>query len=92
MTWEAALETILPELGKPGVPGVGVQTQLQVVVIKGFDHLRLQLHSDSSLCFLLITLHNLVTVCPAITAGAREKRTGYNGANTEHKPQNKTLS
>ena len=71
---EAALETVLPELREPGVPGVSVQAQLQVVIIKGFDHLRLQLHGDSSLCFLLITLHNLVTVCPPITAGAREKK------------------
>lgn len=73
MAGQAALETILPELREPGVPGIGVQTQLQVIVIKGFDHLRLQLHGDSSLCFLLIALHNLVTVCPSITTGAREK-------------------
>ncbi|TNN65670.1 hypothetical protein EYF80_024074 [Liparis tanakae] len=31
------------------------------------------LHRDSSLRFLLITLHNLVTVCPSITAGGGEK-------------------
>lgn len=73
MAWEAALETVLPELREPGVPSVGVQTQLQVVVIKGLDHLGLQLHGDTSLCFLLIPFHNLVTICPPVTAGAREE-------------------
>lgn len=34
MTRNAALEAVLPELSKPRVPCVGVQTQLQKVLIK----------------------------------------------------------
>ena len=78
MTRQAALETILPELREPGVPGVGVQPQLQVVVVEGLDHLRLQLHGDSSFCLVLVTLDNLVAVRPSITAGAREEAITYN--------------
>lgn len=70
---KAALETVLPELGEPGVSGVAVQTQLQIVIIKGLDHLRLQLHGDSPLCFLLVSLHNLVPVGPSIAAGEKEE-------------------
>lgn len=66
MSRKATLEAILPELGEPGVPSVGVQTQLQVVVIKRFDHFRLELHGDSSLCFLLVPLYHLVTIGPPV--------------------------
>lgn len=39
MAREATLESVLPELGEPGVSPVGVQTQLQVIVVEGLDHL-----------------------------------------------------
>lgn len=66
---EATLEAVLPELGEPGVSGVGVQAQLQVIVVEGFDQFGLELHGDSTLCFLLVPLHHLVAVGPAVAAG-----------------------
>ena len=72
---QAALEAVLPELGEPGVPGVGVQTQLQEVVVERRDLRRLQLHGDAPLRLLLIALHHLVTVGPAIAA-ERERGRG----------------
>lgn len=74
VSWQAALEAVLPELSEPGVPGVGVQSQLQIVIVKGLDDLRLQLHGDSSLGLLLIALHHLIAVRPAVTARARGNR------------------
>lgn len=68
MSREATLEAVLPELGEPGVSSVGVQAQLQVVVVEGFDHFGLELHGDSTLCFLLVALDHLVTVGPAVAA------------------------
>lgn len=67
MSRKATLEAVLPELWEPGVPSVGVQMQLQVVVVKRFDHFRLELHGDSSLCFLLVPLYHLVTISPPVT-------------------------
>lgn len=69
---KATLEAVLPELGEPGVPSVGVQTQLQVVVVKRFDHFRLELHGDSSVCFLLIPLYHFVTIGPPVAVETRQ--------------------
>lgn len=63
----AALEAVLPELSEPRIPGVGVQAQLQEVFVKRRHFLRLQLYSDPSVRFLLVSLHHLVTICPSIT-------------------------
>ena len=63
---EAALEAVLPELGEPRVAGVGLQAQLQEVVVEGGDLLRLQLHCDASHRLLLVLLHHLVPVGPAV--------------------------
>lgn len=72
MTRNAALEAVLPELSKPRVPFVGVQTQLQKVLVKRLNFFRLQLHCDPTICFLLISFYHLITICPAITL--EEKR------------------
>lgn len=74
MTRNAALEAVLPKLSKPRVPCVGVQTQLQKVLVKWLNFFRLQLHCDPTICFLLISFYHLITICPAITLG--EKREG----------------
>lgn len=68
MSWKAALETVLPELGEPRVAGVGAEPELQEVVVKGGDLFRLQLHSDAAHRLLLISLHHLIAVCPTVTA------------------------
>lgn len=67
--WKATLEAVLPELGEPGVSVIGVQTQLQVVVVERFDHFRLELHGDPPLRLLLVPLHHLVTIGPPVAAG-----------------------
>lgn len=72
-----ALEAVLPELGEPRVPGVGVQAQLQEVVVKRLDLLGLQLHGDASVGFLLVSLHHLVTICPSVTDKQMNLRDSY---------------
>lgn len=67
MPWDVALEAVLPELGEPWVPGVRIEAQFQIVIIKGRDLLGVELHGDATHSFLLIALHHLISVCPAIT-------------------------
>lgn len=75
----AALEAVLPELCKPRVPGVGVQAQLQEVVVKRHHFLRLQLHSDAAVGFLLISLHHLVAICPPVAFVTKRRREAFRG-------------
>lgn len=65
---EAALKAVLPELGKPRVAGVGAEPELQEVVVKGGDLFGLQLHGDAPHGLLLVPLHHLHTVRPAVAA------------------------
>ena len=67
MSGEAALEAVLPELGEPGVAGVGAELEPQEVVVEGGDLVRLQLHGDAAHRLLLVTLHHLDAVGPAVT-------------------------
>lgn len=76
MPWNAALKSVLPELREPGVARVGVQAQLQVVVIKRQHLRRLQFDSDASICFGFITFNDFISVCPAVTE-KRQKYTYY---------------
>ena len=69
MTWDPALEAVLPELREPGVPGVSVQTQLQEVVVEGGDPLGLQLGGDTTHGLLLIALRHFSSVGPTVTGG-----------------------
>lgn len=73
MTGQTALEAVLPELGEPGVPGVGIQSQLQVVVVEGLDHRGLKLHGDAALGFLLVALNHLVAVSPPVAVSRPRK-------------------
>lgn len=68
MSGKAALKPVLPELGEPRVAGVGAEPELQEVVVEGGDLFRLQLHSDAAHSLLLVSLHHLNSVCPAVTA------------------------
>lgn len=76
MPRDAALKSVLPELRKPGVAGVGVQTQLQIVVIKRQDLWRLQFDSDASVCFRFITFNDFISVGPTVTE-KRQKNIYY---------------
>lgn len=69
---KAALEAVLPELGEPRVAGVGAEPELQEVVVEGGDLLGLQLHRDASHSLLLVSLHHLHSVGPAVTAEGEE--------------------
>lgn len=73
MSSQPALEAVLPELRKPGIPQVGVRLQVQVILIKPGHISRLQLYSDSTGRFLLVAVSNVVPVSPAIT-GQEEKK------------------
>lgn len=68
MSGKAALEAELPELWEPGVASVGAEPELQEVVVEGGDLCRLQLDRDAAHRLLLVALHHLHSVCPAITA------------------------
>lgn len=73
MTPQPALEAVLPELGEPGVPQVGVGLQVQVIIIEPGHIGRLQLYSDSTSSFLLIAISHIVPVRPTITIGGGER-------------------
>lgn len=68
MSGKAALEAELPELWEPGIASVGAEPELQEVVVEGGDLCRLQLDRDAAHRLLLVALHHLHSVCPAITA------------------------
>lgn len=65
---EAALKAVLPELGEPRVADVGAEPELQEVVVKGGDLFGLQLHGDAPHGLLLVALHHLHSVRPAVAA------------------------
>lgn len=70
---ETALEAVLPELGEPRVAGVGAQPELQEVVVEGGDLFRVQLHGDATHRLLLVSLHHLDPVGPAVAAEGKSK-------------------
>lgn len=87
MSGKAALEAELPELWEPGVASVGAEPELQEVVVEGGDLCRLQLDRDAAHRLLLVALHHLHSVCPAITAeGERGVQGGkkFGGSNRSH--------
>lgn len=65
---KTALEAVLPELGEPWIAGVRAEFELQEVIVEGGDLFRVQLHGDASHGLVLITLHHLHPVRPAVTA------------------------
>lgn len=72
MSGKAALEAVLPELREPRVAGVGAEPELQEVIVEGGDLFRLQLHRDAPHRLLLVPLHHLHSVCPAVATRERE--------------------
>lgn len=68
MSPQSALEAMLPELGEPRVPQVGVGLQVQVVAVEPGHVGRLQLYGDATRCLLLVAVGHIVPVSPAITA------------------------
>lgn len=74
MSGKAALKAVLPELREPGVAGVGAEPELQEVIIEGGDLCGLQLHGDAPHRLLLVALHHLHAVCPAVTAREKKKQ------------------
>lgn len=65
---KATLKAVLPKLWEPWIAGVGAELELQEVTVEGGDLFRVQLHSDATNGFMLIPLHHLNAVCPAVTA------------------------
>lgn len=82
MTLEAAVKAVLPELGEPGVPGVVLRPQLQVVVVKPLDVGGLELDGDAAGCFSHVAIRHVVAVGPAVTANTEEL----------HEPQSQLMS
>lgn len=72
VTLEAAVEAVLPELGEPGVPGVVLRPQLQVVVVEPLDVGRLELDGDAAGRFPHVAVRHVVAVGPAVTAKTEE--------------------
>lgn len=68
MSGKATLKAVLPKLWEPWIAGVGAELELQEVTVEGGDLFRVQLHSDATNGFMLIPLHHLNAVCPAVTA------------------------
>ena len=58
---------MLPELGEPWVAGVGAEPELQEVIVEGGHLCGLQLHGDATHGLVLVALHHLHSVCPAVT-------------------------
>lgn len=67
VTLEAAVEAVLPELGEPGVPGVVLRSQLQVVVVEPLDVGRLELDGDAAGRLPHVAVRHVVAVGPAVT-------------------------
>lgn len=64
---QPALEAVLPELGEPGVPQVGVGLQVQVVIVEPGHVRRLQLDGDPASRLPLVAISHIVPVGPAVT-------------------------
>lgn len=74
VAFESAVEAMLPELRKPGVPVVVLRTELQVVLIEPLHVSRLELDGDSTGRFLHKAVRYIVPVRPTITAKQRTER------------------
>lgn len=74
MSGKAALKAVLPELREPRVAGVGAEPELQEVIIEGGDLFGLQLHGNAPHGLLLVPLHHLHSVCPAVAARENKKQ------------------
>ena len=57
---------MLPELGEPGVPEVGLRLQVQVVVVEPGDVGRLELDGDAPRRLSLVTVGDVGPVRPAV--------------------------
>lgn len=71
---KAALKAVLPELREPWVAGVGAEPELQEVIIEGGDLFGLQLDGDAPHGLLLVPLHHLHPVCPAVATRENNKQ------------------
>lgn len=76
MSGNAALKAVLPELREPRVAGVGAEPELQEVIIEGGDLFGLQLDGDAPHSLLLVALHHLHSVCPAVATRENKEQNG----------------
>lgn len=74
VAFKATVETMLPELCKPGVPVVVFRTKFKVVFVKPLHISRLQFYGDTSGGLLDVTVGHVISVCPSIAATRHKGR------------------
>lgn len=74
VAFESTVETMLPELRKPGVPVVVLRTKLKVVLIKPLHVSRLELDGNTAGRFPHIAICYIIPVRPTVTAKKRTER------------------
>lgn len=75
VAFKSTVETMLPELGEPGVPEVVLRAKFKVVLIKPLHISRLELDGNATGRFPNIAICYIIPVRPSITAKKHKEKT-----------------
>lgn len=81
VAFKTTVETMLPELRKPGVPVVVLRTEFKVVLIKPLHISRLELDGNTTGSFPDIAICYIISVSPSITEKQEKTRRLANSKN-----------
>lgn len=87
VAFKSTVETMLPELWKPGVPEVVFRTKFKVVLIKPLHISRLELDGNTTGCFPNKAICYIIPVCPSVTAKKHKERQVENVQQTQRPRQ-----